>query len=69
VLAFRRAESPMTTASFQLQDLESTGVYTFECADGGQPLQITGHDLMTKGLPIVIDSPRSSRLLFFRKLL
>ncbi|MFH1022365.1 MAG: glycoside hydrolase family 36 protein [Planctomycetota bacterium] len=68
VLAFRRAESPMTTASFQLHGLEATSTYELESADSGQTRQTTGSELMTTGLVISIATPRASQLLFYKLL-
>lgn len=65
VVAFRRAESPMTAASFQLHDLRLTGGYEFEDADTGKTWRVTGRQLMTKGLAITADTPRTSRLMFY----
>ncbi len=65
VLAFRRAESPMTSASFQLHGLNAASMYTFECADSGKSWQVSGQELMTKGLALSLDTPRTSRLLFY----
>ncbi|MFZ4396510.1 MAG: alpha-galactosidase, partial [Kiritimatiellia bacterium] len=65
VLAFSRAESPMTSAGLQLQGLDAMRMYTFECADSGKRWQVNGQELMTKGLAISLDIPRTSRLLFF----
>jgi len=66
VLAFRRTESPMTSASFQLQGLEPAATYQFECADSGQTWRVTGSELMMKGLEVVASTPRLSRLLFYK---
>lgn len=66
VLAFRRAESPMTSACFQLHGLDAARLYTFECADSGKSGQASGQELMTKGLAISLDTPRTSRLLFYK---
>ena len=65
VLAFRRAECPMTCGSFQLQGLEPAATYQFECADSGQTWLVTGTELMTKGLEVTANTPRLSRLLFY----
>jgi len=65
VLAFRRVESPMTCASFQLQGLDPAATYQFECADSGQTWLVTGSELMTKGLEVAASTPRLSRLLFY----
>ncbi|MFA5203816.1 MAG: alpha-galactosidase [Lentisphaeria bacterium] len=67
VLAFRRAESPLTAASFQLRGLRAGSSYEFTDADSGKTWQATGKELMEKGLPVTADAPRTSRLLFFRR--
>jgi alpha-galactosidase len=68
VLAFRRAESPMTAATFQLHGLKGDARYELEDADQGQTWKATGRELMEKGLPISTDAPRTSRLMFYREL-
>ena len=65
LMAFRRAESPMTNACFQLRGLQATGEYAFEDADSGEIWQVSGRELMLKGVPIAIDTPRISRLVFY----
>jgi len=67
VLAFRRAESSMTSSSFQLHDLEAQGEYELEDADSGKIWRSTGSHLMTNGLGISITTPRDSRLVFYKK--
>ena len=66
ILAFRRAESPVTSICFQLHGLDEAGTYEFEDADNGRTWPAGGQELMTKGLAISIDTPRASRLLFYR---
>ena len=68
VLAFRRAESPMVSASFQLHDLKAKSRYELEDVDSGEVRRATGRHLMTTGLAISIASPRESRLLFYKEL-
>ena len=68
VLAFRRAESPMASATFQLHDLQAGSEYEFEDADSGRIWRETGRELMAKGLAILTDTPRASRIVFFKKL-
>ena len=67
VLAFRRTESPMPSANFQLHSLKAEGEYEIEDADSGRIWHETGAQLMTKGLAILIDTPRASRLLFYKE--
>ena len=66
VLAFRRPESPMTSATSQLRGLDETETYELECADTGRTWREKGRDLATVGLSITADAPRTSRLLFTR---
>lgn len=66
VLAFRRPESSMVSADFQLRGLEAALEYEFEDADSGNTWRATGADLTGKGLNISISVPRDSRLIFFR---
>lgn len=67
VLAFRRAESPMVAARFQLRGLRAADVYGVEEADSGNTWQATGRQLATAGLPLAMDAPRSSRLVYYRR--
>lgn len=57
----------MTSGSFRLQGLDAAGSYTFEDADGGPALEVGGQELMEKGLPLAIETPRASRLVFYRR--
>jgi hypothetical protein len=56
----------MASASFQLHDLQVAGQYEFEDADSENTWQVTGRQLMTEGLAITADTPRTSRLLFYK---
>ena len=55
----------MTSGSFQLHGLDTSGTYVFEDADGGMAMKASGQELMGKGLTLSIDTPRTSRLLFY----
>jgi alpha-galactosidase len=68
VVAFRRPESRMVSASFQLYDLHPESSYELEDVDSGKTLCATGNHLMTEGLEISMAVPRESRLLFYKKL-
>jgi len=67
VLAFRRSESRQTAATLQLRDLPE-GVYEIEDADSSETWRETSEDLRTQGLAISLPEPRSSRLVFYRRL-
>lgn len=63
VLAFRRPQSPLVSAAFQLQGLNPQATYEFTDADTGRCSILTGKDALT----IATDAPRTSRLLFYRQ--
>jgi len=67
VLAFRREKSPFVTADFILQALNEKASYIFEDADTGQKQTLSGETLKTQGLRITMETPRSAKLLFYRK--
>ena len=67
VLAFRRAASPMSAATYQLHGLKAASRYEFEDADSGKIWRMTGRQLLTKGLPLAIGNPRECRLLFYKE--
>lgn len=65
ILAFRRAASPITAANFRLGGILPASDYVFEDADSGATWTVSGEKLATSGLPFRIDTPRSSRLVFY----
>ncbi len=67
VLAFRRTESPVASASFQLRDLPD-GIYELQDTDEGGTWEATGEELRTRGLPLFMPEPRSSRIVFYRRI-
>ena len=67
LVMLRRAQSPYSTAQFQLGGLEPTAEYQFTDADSGQTLTCGGKEALA-GMTWTIDAPRSSRLIFYRKL-
>lgn len=67
VLAFRRPESPMTSARFQLHGLEAAAMVTCEDADTGRCWSQLGKDLERSGLHLEIAEARGSCLIFFWK--
>ncbi len=67
ILVFRPATSPFTQAVFPLRGLNPETQYVLEDADSGQPTCVAGEILAATGLPIQIDQPRQSRLLFYQK--
>jgi len=67
ILAFRRPESPMSSGCFQLRGIDTAGTYTFEDADTGQTEVAGGQELAEKGLALTLETPRGSRLIFYRR--
>ncbi len=65
ILAFRRPESPVSAATFQLQGLCPERDYAFTDADTNTTCRLPGRQLLESGLPLSIDTPRASRLLFY----
>jgi alpha-galactosidase len=67
VLAFRRSRSPFVAADFPLRALDPAATYAVEDADTGDTVTRRGETLMLDGLRIAMDEPRSSRLVFYRR--
>jgi alpha-galactosidase len=63
ILAFRRPQSPMSKAEFELKEL-SEGTYMFIDADSGQEQIISYSELKSKGFELNIEEKRSSRLIY-----
>lgn len=66
VMAFRRAKSPFCEARFELCGIDPLKSYLFEDSDTGQTFTISGKELSEKGISVVIDQPRSSKLYFYK---
>lgn len=67
VLAFRRAESPYTAATFRLHGLDDGASYAIEDADSGATARRTGRELREHGVAMQMDAPKQSRLLFYQR--
>lgn len=67
VLLFRRPACPYSAGRIPLNELESAAHYEFEDADTGECQSLTGEELLKNGVPVKLEEPRSSRLLFYRK--
>jgi alpha-galactosidase len=66
LVLLRRTESPFSHAQFLLSGLDPTATYEFTDADSGKAIRCSGKEAMA-GTPWVIDPPRSSRLVFYRR--
>jgi hypothetical protein len=61
VQAFRRDENAEASRSLRLQGLEPDANYEVTNLDGGEPRQLSGHELMEKGLVInIADKPAAA---------
>ena len=67
IVVFRPAASPYIQAVFPLRGLNPRTQYVLEDTDSGQRTCAAGEILASTGLPIPIDQPRQSRLLFYQK--
>ena len=67
ILAFRRPESPMPKAEFELKGL-SGGSYEFTDADSGEKKTVSCDELKSKGFEVDIGEKRSSRLIKYKKI-
>jgi alpha-galactosidase len=54
VQAFRREESIYESARFKLRGVDPTHHYRITNLDSGQTQRVSGHDLVSKGLPVAI---------------
>lgn len=68
IVAFRRENSPVNCMHFCLQGLQDEAEYSIEDADSGQKWKRSGTELMKNGLPLELSAPRTSKLLFYKKL-
>ena len=66
IIAFRRPDSPMSQAVFDLRGL-SEGAYTFTDADTGAVNVMTHDELNARGFKVDIPEKRSSRLIRYQK--
>lgn len=64
VMAFRRSESPMRVASFELRGIDRKANYVIENIDSDYQYQISGADLADR-FEIEINKKRSSVILFY----
>lgn len=66
ILAFRRAACPYNEVNVKLDGVQLYKMYHFTNVDTGEEFEMKGYDLVTKGLTLKLDEPRSSLLLRFR---
>ncbi len=66
ILVFRRSGSPYESACFRLQGLEPETTYTLTDLDTEEAITRSGKELMTAGLPVVLDEQPLSGCLSYR---
>ena len=67
VQAFRRAECIYESARFRLRGLEPGAAYTFTNLDSGESRDLTGRELLDKGLAVPIPDQPGSAVVVYRK--
>ncbi len=60
VIAFRRPESPYVQARFPLHGIQKDSAYSVAPAGTGDTTCLSGEELRDKGLPVTLETPRSS---------
>lgn len=66
VLAFRRAQSPFASATFDASWFRPGRAYVFTDADTGEETRLSGDELLAEGLTLAIPGRRQSKLLSYR---
>jgi alpha-galactosidase len=68
VQAFRHAKSPFFSARFPLHGLDPQANYLLTDVDSlDPPRTITGQELLSNGLEVRMDNPRSARIILYQK--
>jgi alpha-galactosidase len=67
VIAFRRQDSPFTSAAFPLRGLEPQALYAIEDLDSGTVTRATGQALQETGFTVTIDAKPSANVHIYRK--
>jgi alpha-galactosidase len=68
VQAFRRDDCPDATKTFRLQGLDADATYEVTDVDVGTPSQVSGKDLMEKGLAVEIKSKPAAAVIRYQKM-
>ncbi len=67
LVLLRRADSPFSVGQFKLGGLNPAATYEFTDTDSGAKVTLTGQEATATGTAWTLDAPRSSRLIFYRK--
>ena len=68
VQVFRRPASPMVSAKFKLHGLEPDGLYSVSNLDASGTNEMTGRELMEKGLLISLANQPDSAIISYKRL-
>ena len=66
VMAFRRSESPLRAADFELRGIDRNAEYTIENLDTGAKIDVSGATL-ADGFTVELAQKRSSAVLIYTK--
>ena len=67
VQMFRRAESTYESIRVKLQGLDPNAVYVLTDLDAAAPTEMTGRELLEKGLPIAIKAQPGAVVITYKK--
>jgi alpha-galactosidase len=67
VQVFRRAESPLSAADFKLRGLDPSARYVVSNLGASESLEMSGQDLMAKGIHIVLEKQPDSALVSYKR--
>jgi len=67
VQAFRRAENSVESATFRLRGLDPNGRYVMTDLDVAGTTELTGRELLDKGLPVVIKEKPGAAIITYEK--
>lgn len=67
LVTFREEESPVESQFIKLKGLKENNIYTITDADNNNTIEMTGKELMNKGIELFTENPRESKLIFYEK--
>jgi alpha-galactosidase len=68
IVAFRRPKSDVVSMTFDLTTIKPDAKYEFEDADTGKKVTLSGREIRKNGYTLKTDSPRESRLVYYRQI-
>jgi alpha-galactosidase len=67
LIAFRRPKSDVVSMTFDLTTIRPDAKYEFEDVDTGKKVTLSGSDIRKNGYTLKTNSPRESRLVYYRQ--